>query len=613
MPYDSLTVAEKLNVLAQTPFSAESDWSADQRHSVLGNLILSASGWRTVFAGDAQEESLSPLVNEPHRLFACYAADSFARYLTDRLGRPARVAVATDSRPTGYLLAAIVLRTLHAAGHGCEFLGIAPTPQLLAYTGTAPGVDGFVCITASHNPIGHNGFKFGLNDGGVLSVSQGECLTARLRDTVGAADRRSAAVARAVRVHADTISELLQGYPPYAAASREAYRKQALCLLDPTGTAVAARLRAALAAAPLGVIGELNGSARGASIDRELFEDLGVSVELLNAAPGRVVHQVVPEGPGLDDCRNALTAHADDPRNFMLGYVPDNDGDRGNLVYRPAGRPDAQALGAQEVFALTCYGVLRAIARGGETSDQHGPGSPGPVAVVVNGPTSLRIDEIAAGFGAEVYRAEVGEANVLALADDLRAEGYQVPILGEGSNGGAIIPPQRVRDPLAMLITLIKLLRPTDGSDPPDDLPAVLAQLPRWSTTSAYEPQALLRLGTTDHARLKRQYEARFLTLWKQRRDELADRFGIVSYEQHNYEGTNDRAGFGPQHRSGTQNGGLKLLFRDAEGHPTASVWLRGSKTEPVMRLMAECRGGQVSKARALLSLQRELVSAADE
>ena len=59
----------------------------------------------------------------------------------------------------------------------------------------------------------------------------------------------------------------------------------------------------------------------------------------------------------------------------------------------------------------------------------------------------MRIEEIAEAFYASVYRAEVGEANVVNLARSLRDKGFTVPILGEGSNGGNITHPAAVRIP----------------------------------------------------------------------------------------------------------------------------------------------------------------------
>ncbi len=644
MQHNSLARNEQLEALVNSPFEAEADWTPADHADVLEHLILSASGWRTVFAADRLEHSRTPFVDRPRLLLACYAADSFAQYLSASRsspesasgesvagesaagGEPAgvpgshRVALATDARPTGYLLAAVTARCLLAAGHTVEYLGIAPTPQLLAYSAANPAIDACVCITASHNPLGHNGFKFGMADGGVLSTGEAATLTERLRATLASPELRRTAVARAVTIDAQTVTRVLAEEPQRFSASFAAYREQAERLMDPAATGVAVRLRNVLTRSPLGVVGELNGSARGRSIDGEFLRGLGLTVELLNAEPGAVVHQIVPEGAGLEDCRRALADRAGAPDRFLLGYVPDNDGDRGNLVYRPVDRDEALALGAQEVFALTCFAILSALAREGKPVSGTQSRSAARIAVVVNGPTSHRVDSIAARFGAEAHRAEVGEANVLALADRLREEGYLVPLIGEGSNGGAIIPPQRVRDPLAMLITLIKLLRPPDPetaglSDEAltrRDIPSLLEQLPPWSTTSTYDPEALLQLRAGDHALLKQRYEDAFLEYWEQGRSYLAEAFGIASFEEHNYEGIHDRTGFGPSSRRGAEDGGLKILFRDRDGEPAAALWMRGSKTEPVMRIMAECRGSEAAQAGELLQLQRRLVLQAD-
>ncbi len=107
----------------------------------------------------------------------------------------------------------------------------------------------------------------------------------------------------------------------------------------------------------------------------------------------------------------------------------------------------------------------RAISRStGTVRPRASVDSPSPgakhtnLAIAINGPTSLIIESIATRLGAVVARAEVGEANVVQLADQLRDKGYTVRLLGEGSNGGNITHPSKVRDPLNTLVSLIKLL-----------------------------------------------------------------------------------------------------------------------------------------------------------
>ena len=49
-------------------------------------------------------------------------------------------------------------------------------PEIMAYARGVAGAEredaaGFVYVSASHNPRGHNGLKFGLGDGGVLGAA----------------------------------------------------------------------------------------------------------------------------------------------------------------------------------------------------------------------------------------------------------------------------------------------------------------------------------------------------------------------------------------------------------------------------------------------------------
>ena len=138
--------------------------------------------------------------------------------------------------------------------------------------------------------------------------------------------------------------------------------------------------------------------------------------------------------------------------------MPDNDGDRGNIVYINDRTGCAEILEAQEVFALSVLSELEFMKQTAAAA-QGASAAPGAkLAVAVNGPTSMRIERIAEAYGVEVFRAEVGEANVVNLAAEKRAEGFEVRILGEGSNGGNITHPATVRDPLNTIFALIKLI-----------------------------------------------------------------------------------------------------------------------------------------------------------
>jgi phosphoglucomutase len=322
--------------------------------------------------------------------------------------------------------------------------------------------------------------------------------------------------------------------------------------------------------------------------------------------------------------------------------MPDCDGDRGNLVVWDDTVGKARVLEAQEVFALCSVAELAHLVWTGEAGS-----APRKIAIAVNDPTSLRVDRIAAAFGVELFRAEVGEANVVGLARKLRERGYTVRVLGEGSAGGNITHPSAVRDPLDTLLSLLKLLCVRGGDSRQDDsrqddshrgefregkegffsiwlkrrgrgaeyredftLADVIASLPPFVTTGVYEAEALLKVKTLDHGVLKDRYQTVFLREWESRKDQLRDKYGITSWEAAAYNGMEEHRGitrFGDAGR-----GGLKVHFLNGEGIPIAAIWMRGSATEPVFRIMADAEGRDNSLERDLIFWQRRMVAEAD-
>ena len=138
------------------------------------NMILSASGWRKVFAESGNQEDKSPEIGKTNTLLCALIAESFAQYLTGKTGIDSpTIAVGTDTRPTGEKIARVIIQTLLHCGIGVQYLGISSAPEIMAYSRS---LDGFLYISASHNPVGHNGIKFGLNDGGVIPGSEATVL-----------------------------------------------------------------------------------------------------------------------------------------------------------------------------------------------------------------------------------------------------------------------------------------------------------------------------------------------------------------------------------------------------------------------------------------------------
>ena len=244
-------------------------------------------------------------------------------------------------------------------------------------------------------------------------------------------------------------------------------------------------------------------------------------------------------------------------------------------------------------------------------------------AVAVNCPTSLRIEEICSKLGAQVFRAEVGEANVVNLAREKRNEGYNVRILGEGSNGGTITHPASVRDPLNTVFAIIKLLMMREdglyeiwckkaGIEYKADftLTDVLESLPVYTTTGVSEPRAILKVKNTDHAALKAAFQKAFEADWEKKKADLKKKYGIAGYEAVITNGTKETRDVSDYSLSG--KGGLKIIFKDDAGAPLAFIWMRGSGTEPVFRVMCDVRGDNTEEEKELLAWETELIGKAD-
>jgi len=204
-----------------------------------------------------------------------------------------------------------------------------------------------------------------------------------------------------------------------------------------------------------------------------------------------------------------------------------------------------------------------------------------------------------------------------------------VRILGEGSAGGNITHPSAVRDPVNTVLAVAKMLSISsmngrsglfeiwcNVSNQPEKyredftLADVINSLPPFVTTPAYNKDAVMQIKTHDHAVLKNRYQEVFLREWEEQKKQLKERFGIYSWEARAYNGTTERRNI--SHFGEAGKGGLKILFFDGEGKETAYIWMRGSATEPVFRIMADVEGNDASIERFLLDWQRNMIMEAD-
>ncbi len=603
--------------------------TSEQLTIALEHYILSASGWRNIFAQDKDVESLSTEITITDSYIIGIMALSFAQFMAEK--RECTIAeltllVAADTRPTGPAIADIFIRVLLSLGVTVRYVFISAAPEAFAYSELSIEIDGFIYISASHNPVGYNGIKYGMGGKVLGSDDAGQLIKEFLRLCKDSKSIESIpSLSKAMPVN--TYEELLRRVDQYKAEAIDLYRmftasvasgSLGICNQDQIYNTI----RQLADTTGAGVVIDFNGSARTLSIDRDLLTSMGVSVETINDEPGIFAHRIVPEGKSLIPCKELLEAsYASDP-SYMFGYLPDCDGDRGNIVYIEESTGKAVILEAQEVFALVVLSELSFITLA-EPKARH--------AVVVNGPTSMRVDEIASAFGAELFRAEVGEAHAVSLAERKREEGYIVRILGEGSNGGNITHPAAVRDPLNTALSLLKLMALTGDSNQEGlfrhwcevsnqldayhdhfSLSDIIRTLPSFTTTSAYEDRAILRIRTTDQEQLKSSYEELFTAYWDEHEEDFKQR-GIFSYQEINTTGMKEILGRGISSRPDSSTGGLKILFLDERSRPTDFIWMRGSKTEPVFRVLADVRGDATEKEEWLLGLHKRLIAQADK
>ena len=590
------------------------------------NMILSASGWRKVFAVSGDEQDVNPRISDNDKSISIAAAKVFYDYIRAKSGQETPViAIGIDTRPTGGEIADAMIHFLTKTNAVLQYSGITSAPEIMAY---ARRLDGFIYISASHNPVGHNGIKFGTNDGGVLNGTENAALVkdflALLNDDKKLADL----VKDSYSGNADRVKNV---YIEAAAAKRNSLKAyESFINQTITGTEDRAfadkffnNLKTYIEETPTGVVCDFNGSSRAKCIDRDFFNKNGIAFYSINDE--KIVHEIIPEAENLVHVAAEMERlQAQGYKDAVLGYMPDCDGDRGNIVYWDEKQKKAVILKAQEVFSLSVLAELTYsiwLNKNGPTAEKSDSFKP---AVAVNCPTSMRIEEIAEKLDAKVFRAEVGEANVVNLAREKRAEGYTVRILGEGSNGGTITHPASVRDPLNTIFALIKLLLMREnglykiwcdkaGIKYKSDftLTDIISTLPEYTTTGVSEPRAVLHVKNTNHSDLKKAFQKAFEEDWKKKKADLSKKYGIEDYEAVITNGTKETRNVTDYSTSG--KGGLKILFKDKAGTPIAFIWMRGSGTEPVFRIMCDVKGNKPQMEKDLLAWETELIGKADK
>lgn len=556
-------------------------------------LIISASGWRKIFATSKKEDDNNSQLSDDDKYLVAAIANAY--YLTYRFKE---VIVASDTRPTSASISDIVLQVLTSLDVEVSYLGVAAAPEIMAYSSNSY----FLYISASHNPIGHNGFKFGY-DKAVFARDENDKIVNSFNTLLE--DKQLI----------NSLNQLFSLTEEINFSFNKSHKKKALKAYEKQIKEIAFEnkahlkdLKKAVRKNSIALVADMNGSARSLSIDYKLLKSLNLKLSFINNKAGEIVNPIVPEGQSLNQLKKHLEEKHKEDNSFVFGYMCDNDGDRGNIVYWDEFESEVKILEAQRLFALVSSIELALLKRNEQKE-----------ALVVNGPTSLLVDEIAEKWDVELFRAEVGEANVVTLANQLRKQGYNVRLLGEGSNGGSITHPSKVRDPLNTIIPLIKLLtdstlfsKITSSKQKPSIALALNSFTPRRITDS-FSSEGTLKIKTKDHSILKANYEKIFLEEWEKRSSYLKENFEIDSYEVIQLEGTLEKRGIGKEFRTNSETGGLKILFKDKEGNESDFIWLRGSQTEAVFRIVADTKTLSAKRYSYFLNWQKEMLLKADK
>jgi phosphomannomutase len=119
------------------------------------------------------------------------------------------IAVGRDGRQSSPALERALVDGLVSGGMWVEAIGVGPTP-MLAFAAQHRGLDGWIMVTASHNPAGENGFKLSLGDQRVHGVALRR-LAARQGDH---APGGSLVSARVLHAYVDALASAAEGMAP---------------------------------------------------------------------------------------------------------------------------------------------------------------------------------------------------------------------------------------------------------------------------------------------------------------------------------------------------------------------------------------------------------------
>ncbi|OQY36994.1 MAG: hypothetical protein B6229_08965, partial [Spirochaetaceae bacterium 4572_7] len=203
------------------PFITSEGTTLNDVQESLKPMILSASGWRKIFAKNGDEESTTEEISQADKVISCAMAKVFADFVKEKTGKEyPEIVLAQDSRHTGSAIADAMIRTFITEGLTVQYLFISAAPEAFCYTKANELADGFAYISASHNPIGHNGVKFGLSTGGVIDGSMATPLIEQFKLALSTKEAISALIKGANNANIESVKKIYTDSPQYIEAAK---------------------------------------------------------------------------------------------------------------------------------------------------------------------------------------------------------------------------------------------------------------------------------------------------------------------------------------------------------------------------------------------------------
>jgi phosphoglucomutase len=128
--------------------------------------------------------------------------------------------------------------------------------------------------------------------------------------------------------------------------------------------------------------------------------------------------------------------------------------------------------------------------------------------------------------------------------------------------------------------------------------------LPAWHTTDAFEGDALMPVPKIEHEQLKQNYEQKLAQHFETQPEFWASK-NVSKLEFYSNEGTANISG--PGGRPPHSKGGLQVFLVDEKGKKLGFLWMRGSGTEPVFRVVVDWSGSREGYLE-LFQLHRALI-----